>query len=251
MKSDNGKKKVDIVGLNEIIDLSNRILKITYFFLFIIVIYALTALLKEWHIFTFLFLLLKVLSPLFIGLIIAWFLEPFVTFLSDRGVYRFLGVILVYLILITFLYIIMVTAFPLLLKQSNEVLTIFPILIEKLNLWLNNFFRGFEKISFLDLELIRTDTLEYFSLIIKSLTTDIPEIIFNSLKAVLSTVGVVLFGLIIGFYLLFDFNNIGKRILTIMPKRIRNDLKYLYAEINISLLSYIKGTIFISVILFF
>jgi len=54
----------------------------------------------------------------------------------------------------------------------------------------------------------------------------------------------------VGFYLLFDFNNIGKSTLSLLPLKIRKDVRSLIEEANGFLFGYLKGTLFISLMVF-
>jgi predicted PurR-regulated permease PerM len=65
-----------------------------------------------------------------------------------------------------------------------------------------------------------------------------------------STIGIFALGLMIGFYLLFDFDNVGKALLSLLPEGARKDTLSLFMEVNDSLFNYIKGTFFVSFIIF-
>ena len=59
--------------MNGVITLANKILRIVYI-LICAIIYAATIIGKEWGIIRFILNILKVLTPLFVGLVIAWML---------------------------------------------------------------------------------------------------------------------------------------------------------------------------------
>ena len=83
-----------------------------------------------------------------------------------------------------------------------------------------------------------------------SLTTDVPRTIVNFISGMFSTIGVIAVGLMIGFYLLFDFDNVGKVLMTMLPKRLRSDALSLFTDANDSVFNYIKGTFVVSIIIF-
>ena len=66
------KNELDTNGLNEVIYLSKNILKLSFVILIIGIILASFILLKEVGVFKFIGSLLNVLSPLFIGFVVAW-----------------------------------------------------------------------------------------------------------------------------------------------------------------------------------
>ena len=88
------KEKLDFKKLNEAIGTGNKILKLLYTLLIIVVVYSLTMLVKEWGILKIFLSVLSVLSPFFIGYVLAWLLNPVVNKLEDKGLKRTLSVFL-------------------------------------------------------------------------------------------------------------------------------------------------------------
>lgn len=113
-------KKIDIENVNGVISLTNKILKIAYILIVIIGIYAITLIGKEWNVKGFIFTVLRILSPLFIGIVVAWLLNPAVTWLQKRGIRRGLGTTVAYVVMFSFLFIIMQAIIPMLIEQINE-----------------------------------------------------------------------------------------------------------------------------------
>ena len=72
------KNKIDTDGLNEIIYLSKNILKLLFIVLIISIILVAIMLFREIGVFRFIGNVLNVLSPLFIGFIVAWLFAPLV-----------------------------------------------------------------------------------------------------------------------------------------------------------------------------
>ena len=96
----NNDKSVDYKNLNEVILLSKKILKIAFFLIIVVGIYAITMLLKEWKVFNFIYSIIKILTPLFIGIVVAWLFDPLVSFFKKKGIKRGLGAGIVYILLI-------------------------------------------------------------------------------------------------------------------------------------------------------
>ncbi|HHT38265.1 MAG TPA: AI-2E family transporter [Mollicutes bacterium] len=243
-------EKIDTKSLNEVIKLGSRILKVLFVLLVIVGIYAVTLIFKEWKILPFILLILKILSPFFIGIIIAWLLDPCVKFLHKRGINRVVGTSLVYIVMLLLLYLLITTIFPLLLGQLNDFIRVLPDVFSNVTDWLNNFIDRFENISFIDVEAIKTDVVASINSFVGSLTTDVPRTIVNFISGMFSTIGVIAVGLMIGFYLLFDFDNVGKVLMTMLPKRLRSDALSLFTDANDSVFNYIKGTFVVSIIIF-
>lgn len=243
------KKRINVVKLNETINLSNKILKATFIVFCIIVIYAITLILKEWRVFHVLLIILKIMGPLFIGIIIAWVLDPAVKKLNKIINNRVFSSIIIYAIMLSILYLIMITLFPLLLEQTSDFITILPDIIDYVSGLANSFLEKFNDINLINIEAIKDNTINYINSAISSLTTKIPIMIINIISNLASTIGVFALGLIIGFYLLVGSDNISKTLLSLLPIKIRKDIKGLLEEANKSLFTYIKGVLLISLII--
>ena len=71
-------KDIDSKEVNEVVTLTKKILKLLYIVMIVAIILCGTIILRNLHFWHLLFTLLKVLSPLFIGFVIAWLLNPIV-----------------------------------------------------------------------------------------------------------------------------------------------------------------------------
>ena len=82
------KKELDVENLNKVIELARKILKISLIIVVLASILLGITLLKEFKIAHILLNILRVASPLFIGFIIAWLLNPAVTYLQKKNVFK-------------------------------------------------------------------------------------------------------------------------------------------------------------------
>ena len=94
-KKDN---EIDYASLNDILSTGKKLINIGYFMAIIGLVLLGTYLVKEWHALHFIGEFLMVISPIFIGLIIAWLLDPLVKKLQGKKVPRILACILVYIL---------------------------------------------------------------------------------------------------------------------------------------------------------
>lgn len=250
MKKLFGNDKVDIKNVNEVLDLSKKLLKVLLILLVIVGVYSITLIFKLWNIFGFIFLILKVLSPFFIGLVVAWLFDPVVKFLHKKGVNRIIGTSIVYIVMLGAIYFCVMGLFPVLLNQMNEFINTLPKAFNDVTSWANNFVDRFKNISFIDVGVIKKDILDSVSNFVLSLTTDIPVQVVSFVRGIFSTIGLFAVGLMIGFYLLFDFDNVGKVLLSLLPKNMRKDALDLFKEANSSLFGYVKGTLISSLLIF-
>ena len=72
---------VDYNSLNSILRTGKNIMNIGYFMAIVSLVLIATFIIKEWHLLNFIREFLIVVSPIFIGFIIAWLFEPVVSYL--------------------------------------------------------------------------------------------------------------------------------------------------------------------------
>ena len=241
--------KLNVTKINESVDLLSKILKIAYIFLIIIGVYAITLIFKEWGVFKFIGTILKILSPFFIGFVIAWLFNPIVTWLNKQKVNRVLGTVIVYLIFLGFIYLMLSAIFPLIAEQVNDIVLMIPNVINTVKDFINDFFSNFSKSS-IDLNSIKLELLNYISILGGNLTSSLPIKVMAIITSIFSGLGTFGIGLIIGFYMLFNFDNVSTTMINFLPKKIRYSTKELLAQINASLYGYVQGTFFVSFVIF-
>ena len=103
---------IDYQKLNEGIKTGTLLLKIFLVLAIVLSIYVISRLLGEWKVLPFIGSILSILSPFFIGIVIAWLFDPLVKALEKKGVKRTLGAIFVYVIFIAFIYLILRLMIP-------------------------------------------------------------------------------------------------------------------------------------------
>ncbi|MFA6327635.1 MAG: AI-2E family transporter [Bacilli bacterium] len=244
------KDKIAYEEVNEVVLLTKKILKVLLVLLFVVGIYAITLILNAWKVFDFIILLLQILSPFFIGIFLAWLLNPLVKFFQKKGLNRILSTIIVYAAFLVFTYLLIVGMLPLLLDQLNDFVNILPAIFKEAINWVNDFIDRFQNIEFINIENFKNDVVLSGTNFIESLTVELPKNILTFLGDTFSAIGTFIIGIIVGFYMLFDFDSVEKTLLNFLPKRMRKDAYTLYKETNNSLLGYVKGTLATSLLIF-
>lgn len=237
----NKDKEIDKRNLNEVILLSKKILQILFVFLILVGIYALTLIAKEWKIKTFLLTVLKILSPLFIGILIAWLFDPFVRYLQTKKIKRGLGTLITYILLLGTIFLILWMLIPMLSSQINEFVKTIPTVFASITNWVEDFIDKFKNIEGINTEEIKKELFTSLESFGTNLTTDLPTTIVNFVQSFFSGLGSFVVGLIIGFYLLVGFDKFD--IIPYLPKGIQKDAKDLTTEMNTSLRRYVQGAI--------
>lgn len=243
-------KNVDMQSLNEVIVLSKKILRIAFFLIIVVGIYAMTMLLKEWKILDIITSILKILTPLFIGLVIAWLFNPLVTFLKSKGIKRGFGALIVYLVFILVLILVLGAVIPGLSSQINDFAKTIPTVLNSVVDFINNLLVKIGDIANFDVKSMQDNIANKISEIGTSLTNSLPSMTVNFVKSFFSGLGTIGIGLIIGFYLLVSFDNASDMLLGFLPKKMRNNAKSLFDEVNTSLRKYVQGTLILAFSIF-
>ncbi len=243
-------KKLDIEKLNNVIRTSNKLLKAFWFLLRVGVILLTTYIFKEWEILKFIGSILTILSPLFIGIIVAWLLDPLVTWLSKNGIKRGYATVLVFLSFISLIILFLVLMIPALVDQVNEFISSAPNIINYISDLGDNLFDKLANAYDYDFAAIKSQVYTSAGNLISSMTVDLPNTVINFAASIISGGLNIIFGLFIAFYMLFDFNNIRKHLFNFIPKKLHSDAITLTDSLNKTLKNYVQGTLLIMVILF-
>ena len=241
---------IDYGKLNEGIRIGVNILKIFFILAIVILVFICSRLLGDWGILPFIGKILTIISPLFIGIVIAWLFDPLVTYLHEKGVSRILGAIFVYVIFLSFVYLLIRLMVPSISNQLNDLAQSVPTFINYLKDNIDNFFNNLNKLgdfNFTDIKIGIYDSINNLS---KSLTIDLPTTIMNIISTIVSGGVNLLIGLLVGLYVLFDFDNVKKHLYSLIPKKYQKDTIGLLNKLNNNLKSYVHGTLLIMFILF-
>lgn len=243
-------KKVNSKKINELVGTGNKILKIMYILFVILLVYVLGLIFKEWHILTFFGKILSIISPLFIGWFIAWLLNPLVEKLTKKGIKRGLSVVIAYLLLIAVLYALFAFTIPSLGTQISEMVSSVPAMVEDVKGWIDNVFIKLSNLSLENLDGIKASFLAKIEMFARDVQTNIPGIAMNVVSSLASSIGKIILSLILGFYILFDFNKVSEGFINLFPKKSRKEVKYLMEQLDDSLFSFVSGTLWLSLLLF-
>lgn len=243
-------KKIDYTRLNEVIKLSRDILKIILILGIVSLIVLASFLIKEWKIFNTIGTILGIISPFFIGLVIAWLLDPIVSFLQKKKINRLLSTTLVFIVFIAIIGLICSLVIPSFGNQINEIISTAPNIIKNLSGWFDGFIDNLSNIYNYDFTNVRNGFTTSLNNIFKSITVDLPTTIVDVLKNIVSGSINFIFGLFIAFYMLLDFNNVRKHLLVFIPKKIHNEVITITDRLNNMLKNYVQGTLLIMLLLF-
>lgn len=237
-------KEIDTKNLNEVISLSKKILKIMYGLFIILAIYVAIILFKELKVTSTLLVILKILTPLFIGIIVAWLFNPLVKKLKKKGINRGLSAAIIYVIFILILAIIIGSIIPVLIEQINDFAGSLPSIFDSIKNWINGIFEKINNIDGIDIMSMKDELFKKIEDFGIGITSALPEVLINGVKSFFSGIGTFVVGLIIGFYLLVSFDNANELLITWLPKKIQKDTRDLLNEVNTSLRKFIRGAFY-------
>ena len=242
--------KVDFESLNNILKTGKKIISISYYVIIICLVLLGTYLLKEWKILTFLKEILLVISPIFIGFLIAWLFDPFVSNLQKNKIPRLVGCLIVFLIIFVVCGVIGYSIVPSLVYQVQDFVKSSPEIFEQVTDWSLDIIKTFDKGGLINIVSIKQNINSYISDLGISIVGDIPKYILIVSKAFVSGGLNVVLGLMVGFYILYDFDKINSLIKSVIPKNWEDNYDELTGRINTSLRSYVQGVLLVMLLVF-
>lgn len=248
-KKKNNSNKIDIANLNDLILLAKSILKILFIVMIIVGIYGLTILLKELGIIKFLVELLEIISPLFIGIVIAWLFNPVMKYFSKKKVPKGLGAAIIYVVLAICIVLIVKAIIPLMLEQINDLVSTIPNVLTGVIDSISGIFNKISSNSNVDLTSVKTEIISKIEHYGMSVASSLPEVMVNIVKTFFSGIGTFLIGAIIGFFLLVSFDGTDK-VMAFLPDKIHENVSLLFTNIENSLRKYVQGTLTLSSLVF-
>ena len=243
------KSKIDTDGLNEIIYLSKNILKLLFIVLIISIALVAIILFREIGVFRFIGNVLSVISPLFIGFIVAWLFAPLVDKMTKKGMSRIIASIIVYIVFIAFLVVFFRIFIPIIYNELNELISTLPGIMTDITDFINNVFAKIE-VEGVDINGIKNSILEGITAYGNNISSSIPETVVGIMGSLFSGLGTIFFGLIIGLYMLFDFDNVTNLLLKLIPKRHQMETAELLENIGREVRKSVNGTLLVACMVF-
>jgi len=232
--------KLDVDNLNEVISLSKKLLRIGLIIAIIVLIALGTYLIKTWKILEFIKSVLIIISPVFIGLLIAWLFDPIASFL-EKKMPRIFACILLFLLFFGGIALLLTLLLPTFTGQVKEFVTGIPGILKELKLMVNQLFVTISGDSGIDLSSVKNQIFQSIENVGIGLTTKLPDMIINFAKSIVSGGMFLILGMMIGFYMLYDFRKVKVGLLDFVPKKYHDDAKELMKRLNHSLRGYIQG----------
>jgi predicted PurR-regulated permease PerM len=233
-------EKLDVKGINAIINLTKKLLKIGLYIAIILVIYTFIVLGKESGLFAMILKLLQIIAPLFIGIVIAWLFNPLVKWVTKKGLRRSFASAIVYAIFLGSILLVLGSLLPTLYIQVQEFAKIIPDTLDKVQNWVSNIFQSIDGIANFNAETAKDNLFHQIESFGSNLSSTLPEILLSIMSSLLSGIGTILVGLVIGFFLLVSFDNTDS-LIDFLPRKIQKTTREVLQEIDMALRSFVTG----------
>ena len=250
MEEEKKERKISTKKINQLVALGNKIGKILYILFIILLVYVITLIFREWKILSIIGKVFAVMSPLFIGWFIAWVLNPTVKRLQKKGVKRGLAVTIAYLIMILVVAAIVWFTIPSLGTQISDIVSAVPEIANDVKSWIDNLFVKLSNLSLENLDTVKASFLLRIESLSESIQKSLPETAVNIVSSLASGIGKIVMSLILGFYILYDFDKVSSGFINLFPKKTRKDIGELIGKLNDTLYSFVSGTLWLSLLLF-
>ena len=243
----NKDNELDYKAINRFFYTSNNLLNFVLVLVVILAILLATYLIKEWNLLGILGTILSIISPVFIGFIIAWLLDPLATKLAKK-MPRVVACILTYIIIFGGIILILAFTVPTFSSGISDIVSVVPDIVDNTQDFASDMLENLGDSK--QIESYKDTILDKIETVGTNLASTLPNAIWNFGSGVVSVATNIVLGLMIGFYLLFDFRKFQGHLLSIIPRDWQNCAKDLMSRINGKLRSYVGGVLLIMVLVF-
>ena len=243
-------KEIDVTSLNHILRTGKKLMNIGYFMAILALIILGTFLIKEWKILGILKEFIIVISPIFIGFLVAWLFEPLVKKLQAKKVPRLLGCILSYLLILGVIFLIAYMFIPSLVTQIKDFVAAAPEIFKELTKFVTNIIEKFDTNHLINIKDVKKEITSIISNFGMGVVSILPVYALSIGKSIINGGLNFVLGLMIGFYLLFDFDKVNENIDKMLPKTWKENFRELTKRINTSLRSYVQGVLLVMFLVF-
>ena len=246
------KENLDSKNLNKVIKRSKDVLNVLYLIGIIVLLILLSRLFIEYKIFKILREILSVISPLFIGFIIAWLIDPFIKKIikiSNNKIPRFVSSIIAYLVVIGIIIAMIVIISPQLASQIKDFAGNVPYILNDIKDWINNLFKTLS-VNGLNTKEISAEITKKVIKITQSSTSEIANFMLQAGTGTINVLAKIILGVMVAFYLSLTFDKLNGKVEKKLPESWRDNYKELIKRINTSLRGYVGGVLIIMVLVF-
>ncbi|BAU27054.1 putative PurR-regulated permease PerM [Aneurinibacillus soli] len=182
----------------------------------------------------------KVLTPFFLGLVVAYLLNPVVTFLTNHHFPRGLAIFLIYTLFLLFVAFVIINGGPVIMRESRELSGKLPELVFTYREWLGQI-QIQQADSPFPLHSGLTGGLRRIELAVNSYVAGL----FTEVDDWLDRLLLVMLIPFIVFYMLKDMKTMQQGTLLLVPPRHRSTARRILHDIDYALGQYIRGQLIV------
>lgn len=243
------KDEIDKSELNDIIHLSKKILKVVYVVVIVGIILGILLAFKQLKLFKVIGDIFSVLAPLIIGFIIAWLFYPLHKKITNKGINKVLSALIIFLLIVGFITLFFYLFIPILYDQINDLIGYIPDGMKSVTKFLSNTLDKID-INGIDLDSVKKGIITSGEKMVINFTTTMPDNLLSFIKGFVSTIGTIFISLVVGIYMLIDFEDLSKRFFDILPKKNHRDYVELFKNIGDNARRVVNGTLVVAFVVF-
>lgn len=195
--------------------------------------------------------LLTTLAAIVISIILAYIINPLVSYLETKKISRRLGVLIVYVGFVLIFVVLFLVVLPKTIQELRNLFTSLPNLVNDVNLRILDSADHIEKVTNIDMSRILKNIQYGIEQYLNSIQTSLVERLRSMASGMYAAFGRMVsfvLVLILTYYFTVDKNRIKVKLYKLIPSNYRSDILYLGSEINAAMLEFVKGKLLLAVI---
>lgn len=191
------------------------------------------------------------LAAIVISIILAYIINPLVSYLETKKISRRLGVLIVYVGFVLIFVVLFLVVLPKTIQELRNLFTSLPNLVNDVNLGILDSADHIEKVTNIDMSRILKNIQDGIEQYLNSIQTGLVERLRSMASGMYAAFGRMVsfvLVLILTYYFTVDKNRIKVKLYKLIPSNYRSDILYLGSEINAAMLEFVKGKLLLAVI---
>ena len=191
------------------------------------------------------------LAAIVISIILAYIINPLVSYLETKKISRRFGVLIVYVGFVLIFVVLFLVVLPKTIQELRNLFTSLPNLVNDVNLGILDSADHIEKVTNIDMSRILKNIQDGIEQYLNSIQTGLVERLRSMASGMYAAFGRMVsfvLVLILTYYFTVDKNRIKVKLYKLIPSNYRSDILYLGSEINAAMLEFVKGKLLLAVI---
>lgn len=191
------------------------------------------------------------LAAIVISIILAYIINPLVSYLETKKISRRSGVLIVYVGFVLIFVVLFLVVLPKTIQELRNLFTSLPNLVNDVNLRILDSADHIEKVTNIDMSRILKNIQDGIEQYLNSIQTGLVERLRSMASGMYAAFGRMVsfvLVLILTYYFTVDKNRIKVKLYKLIPSNYRSDILYLGSEINAAMLEFVKGKLLLAVI---